>query len=100
MAVTETVNDPAVLVVPLTTPLLLLMDSPPGRPEADQVYLPLPPVADSARLTESPTLLPCGPGLFTETPPGGGGGPPLALSYDGGASFGPVPQFDAVEPRV
>ena len=56
VAVTVTVEVPAVVGVPLMTPLDELMDSPAGRPDADQEKLPVPPEAVIVRFTAVPTV--------------------------------------------
>ena len=45
LAVTVTLDTPAVVGVPVTSPVVLLIDSPAGRPVADHEYGAVPPVA-------------------------------------------------------
>jgi hypothetical protein len=67
VAVTVTDEVPAVVGVPLMTPLAASMDNPAGSPVADQVNEPVPPVAVIPRLTAVPTVLIWLPGLLTVT---------------------------------
>ena len=57
------VNVPAVVGVPLMTPVEALIDRPVGRPVAENVYGGVPPLADSVRLTAVPTVPVWLPGL-------------------------------------
>src|SRR5258705_6632538 len=57
VAVTVTEEVPAVVGGPLMTPVEALMDSPAGRPVADQEKLAGPPDAVTVRLTGGPTVL-------------------------------------------
>ena len=61
---------PAVVGVPEIVPVEELIDSPAGRPVADQVYGGVPPLAETVRLTAVPTVPVWLPGLLTVTWPG------------------------------
>src|SRR5512142_587153 len=75
VAVTVTGYVPAVVGLPLITPVAASSDRPGGRPVADQAYAPEPPEACRVRLTGPPTAVDWSPGLVTDTPV-----PPPALN--------------------
>ena len=67
LAVAVTVTVAAVVGVPEITPVVALRVSPAGRPVADQVYGPVPPVAARVSVVGWPTLACRVPGLVTAT---------------------------------
>ena len=70
VAVTVTLYVPAVVGVPETVPVDEPIDTPAGRPVADQVYGAVPPDADSVNeVIAVPTVPDLLPGLVTVTPP-------------------------------
>ncbi|GAB1641438.1 hypothetical protein KRMM14A1259_18610 [Krasilnikovia sp. MM14-A1259] len=72
--VTVTEEPPAAEGTPETTPVPVLMDSPVGRPVADQVYGEVPPAAAIGSDTEVPVGLDCAPGLVTDSAAAHAGG--------------------------
>src|SRR5690242_8206843 len=67
--VTTAVNVPAAVGVPVIRPEEALIESPAGRPVADQLYAPDPPVAVIGSDTAVPTRPPWLPGLLTVRAP-------------------------------
>lgn len=68
VAVSFAVYVPAVLGVPLMTPVEALTLRPVGRPVAVHTYGFVPPAATIVKVLATPVALPCTPGLVTITP--------------------------------